>query len=140
MALVVPNDGEVSLLQKMLNQNQTNTLLLKLFSNNYTPSYASTLSELVEVTTTGYTNATVTNSNWTVSTPSATDYAQAGYPELSFTFSASSAQSLVYGYYVTDTNAPSNLLWLERFTNAPFTVPAAGGNIGIILTINLENV
>ena len=138
MALVVPNEGEVSLLQKMLNQNQTNTLLLKLFANNYTPSYASTLGDLVEVTTTGYTNNTVTNSNWTVSTPTATDYAQAGYPELSFTFSASSAQSLVYGYYVTDTLG--NLLWLERFTNAPFTVPAAGGNIGIILTINLENV
>jgi hypothetical protein len=138
MALVVPNEGEVSLLQKMLNQNQTSTLLLKLFSNNLTPSYNTTLSDIIEVTTTGYVPATVTNSNWTVSTPSATTYAQAGYAEQAFTFSAAAFQTYVYGYYVTDTLG--NLLWLERFTNAPFTVPTAGGNVGIILTINLENV
>jgi hypothetical protein len=138
MALVVPNVGEASLLQKMLNQNQTANLVLGLYINDLTPNAFTTFSGIVPCTTTGYVAATIPNSAWVVGTPVGANYSEAGYPEQPFTFSATSAPTLVYGYYVTDTN--DNLLWLERFTNAPFTVPPAGGNIGIILTINLENV
>lgn len=138
MALVVPNTGEVALLQKMLNQNQTANLLLRLYQNNLTPNAFTQYTDIVECTTTGYGAITITNSNWSVATPVGSTYAEAGYGEQDFTFSAGPTQTLVYGYYVTDTN--NTLMWLERFTNSPFTVPPAGGTIGIILTINMENV
>jgi len=147
MALVVPNIGETALLKKMFNQEQTTSLLLKLYSNDATPNAFSTLSSFNECGTNGgtpdgtfpgYTNATVTNSNWVVATPVGATYAEAGYGEQTFTFNAYTSAQTVFGYYVTDTS--SNLLWAERFTNAPFTLPPAGGNIAVTLTINLENV
>jgi len=138
MALVVPNEAEVTLLEKMLNQNQTANLLLRLYNNNLTPNALTSYTDITECTTTGYAAITITNSNWAVATPVGANYAEAGYAEQNFTFSAGGSATLVYGYYVTDTS--NNLMWLERFTNAPFTVPPAGGTIGIILTINMENV
>jgi hypothetical protein len=138
MALVVPNIGEIALLQKMLNQNQTANLLLGLYQNNLTPSATTTIGDISPCTTTGYSQITITNASWLVATPVGADYAEAGYSEQTFTLSNGTAASLLYGYYVTDTS--SNLLWLERFTNAPFTIPPAGGTVAITLTINLENV
>jgi hypothetical protein len=139
MALVVPNVGEVSLLQKMLNQNQTANLLLGLYQSNTTPTAFTTLGDLTPPATTyGYSMITVTNASWLIATPVGADYAEAGYSEQTFTFTSNSTATLLYGYYVTDSN--NNLLWLERFTNAPFTIPPAGGTVAITLTINLENV
>jgi hypothetical protein len=149
MALVVPNIGETALLKKMFNQEQTTTLLLKLYYNDATPNAFSTLSSFSECgfsgdpptpngSFPGYTNATITNSNWVVATPVGATYAEAGYGEQTFTFNAYTSAQTVFGYYVTDTL--NNLLWAERFTNAPFTLPPAGGTIAVTLTINLENV
>jgi hypothetical protein len=138
MALVVPNAGEVQLLKKMLNQNQTAEMLLNLYQSNTTPNAFTTLGDLTPCNGVGYAAATVTNANWLIATPVGTTYAEAGYSEQTFTFGVNPSPQDVYGYYVTDTLG--NLLWLERFTNAPFVVPAAGGTISVTLTINLENV
>ena len=138
MALVVPNVGEVQLLQKMLNQNQTATMLLGLYQNNLTPNSLTTNSDIIPVSAVGYAQSTITNANWSVATPIGSTYAEAGYAEQTFTFGVNPTAIDVYGYYVTDSS--NRLLWLERFTNAPFVVPMAGGTISVTLTINLENV
>jgi hypothetical protein len=132
MALVVPNVGEVKLLSYMLNVIAPPNTVLRLFSNNYTPDANATTASVTEVAASGYAAVTLTSATWTVATSSGV--ATASYPEITFTFSTSAT---VYGYYVTDTS--SNLLWLERFTAAPFQLPASGGQILITSTISLNS-
>jgi hypothetical protein len=138
MPLVVPNASEVILLERMLNKQNTNTLVLKLFSSNTIPVPGTLLSDLTEVSQTGYAAVTLTNSSWAIAASPLTGAAVATYAEQTFTFSSAASGVDVYGYYVTDTSGP-NLLWVERFSTAPFSVPPAGGQIAMTATINLEN-
>lgn len=139
MALVVPNASEVTLLEKMLNVNQTSTMLLKLYSSNTYPVPGTVLGDLTEANHTGYTNITLTNTNWVVAASPLTGAATATYPEQTFTFSADTSGIDVFGYYITDTSGSPKLLWVERFSTAPFGVPPAGGQIALTATISLEN-
>jgi hypothetical protein len=132
MALVVPNVGEVKLLSYMLNIIAPPNTVLHLYSNNLTPSATSVYADCTEVSASGYAAVTLTSATWTVATSAGV--ATASYPEITFTFSTSAT---VYGYYVTDTS--TNLLWLERFTAAPFQLPSSGGQILITSTISLNS-
>lgn len=139
MALVVPNASEVILLERMLNKQNTDTMVLKLFTSNTIPVPGTILTNLTECSQTGYTAVTMTNSSWAVAASPLTGAAVATYAEQTFTFSSAASGVDIYGYYVTDTSGTPNLLWVERFTTAPFSVPPAGGQIAITPTINLEN-
>jgi hypothetical protein len=139
MALVVPNASEVILLARMLNVSNTNTMVLKLFSSNTVPVPGTLISNLTECSQTGYTPVTLTNTSWAVAASPLTGAAVATYAEQTFTFSSAAGGVDIYGYYVTDTAGTPNLLWVERFSSAPFSVPPAGGQIAITPTINLEN-
>jgi hypothetical protein len=59
----------------------------------------------------------------------------ATYSEQTFTFTAAVT---AYGYYITTTEVTPNLLWVERFSDGPYTLPAGGGDIAITprLTLN----
>ena len=109
---------------------------MKLFSSNTIPVPTTGLSDLTEVSQTGYAAITLTNTNWLVAASPLTGAAVASYAEQTFTFSSAAGGVDIYGYYVTDS---SGLLWLERFSAAPFSVPPAGGQLMITATINLEN-
>lgn len=137
MSLVVPNGSEVLLLQRLLNVNQSSTVLLKLFKNSLTPSPTTTIGDITEVTHTGYTEITLTDANWVIATD-AGGSATASYAEQTFTFSSAPVGVDVYGYYITDPS--NNLMWVERFSSAPFAIPTAGGQIAITSTISLENI
>jgi len=127
MAAVVPNTGEKELLNRAIKQIEGSKL--KLYANDYTATNGSSVGNVTECAVSGYAAITLAAGTWTVSTSAAittANYAQQ-------TFSLTTAGS-AYGYYVTN-SAGTILLWAERFTGAPYVLPAGGGSI--LVTVNL---
>ena len=93
MALVVPNTGDVLMLKYIVNQlKQDGTVgdpsgqrVLKLYNNNYSPVKATSITDLTEVTATGYSGITLSGANWTVATSTAGTNS-AVYSEQTFNF------------------------------------------------------
>jgi len=133
MALVVPNvAGEILLLQYIVGMVNADNPVLHLFSNDVTPSNSSVVGDLTEVSgSTGYAAITLTSHNWT--TVQSLGVTTAVYSEQTFAFST---DAVSYGYYVT--NETGQLLWLERFSGAPFDIPDGGGTISITAQITLS--
>ena len=132
MALTAPTTGEVKLLHYITNMVSPTNLVLHLYSNDPTIAAALTTSTITEVGAgIGYAPITLVGTAWTTTTPGG--LGTAVYSEVTFTFTT--AQS-VYGYYVTSTSS-SQLLWIERFSGAPFTLPSGGGTIAISPLVSL---
>ena len=133
MPLIVPNAGEVRLLQYIVNKTSPTNLVLHLYSNDLDLSDESfDETDFTEVTTSGYAAVTLTGSNWTATTNSGISSALYN-TSITFNFSAGAD---VYGYYVTDTS--NRILWAEEFPGAPFTLPSTGGEISIRPQIQLN--
>lgn len=134
MALVVPNNSEVTMLQRLLGYTTANNQVLRLYTNDLTPTESTNYTDITQSSASGYAAITLTTASWTVSTSAGTTTGV--YAEQTFTFSATET---LYGYYVTDSTSPTpNLLWVERFTGAPFILPSTGGQVAITPTVNLE--
>jgi len=141
MALVVPNTADVLMLKFIVNQlkqdgssgDPSGERLLKLFTNNIVPSKTTVLGDVTEATQSGYTATTLSGANWTVSTSTAGTNS-AVYTEKVFTFTTAAT---VYGYYVTNLGG-GELLWVERFSTAPFSLPSGGGEIGVTARLTLD--
>lgn len=131
MALNVNSIGEQLMLKYMLNHTTATNAVLRLYTNNLTPSDADTLSSFSESTAAGYAAKTLTGSAFTIGTTS--DTTTAVYSAQTFTYSTSET---IYGYYLT--NAAGTTAWLaERFTGAPFSIPSGGGSCSVQLNIEL---
>ena len=142
MSLLVPDVGEILMLQYLVNMLSTDGTagpsngerLLRLFTNNLTPSDTTTLSTVTEaVGSTGYAPITLVGASWT--TTQVAGVTTAVYSEQTFTFTTAVT---VYGYYVTTIYGSPALLWLERFSGAPFILPSGGGQIAISPRISLD--
>lgn len=133
MALVVPDQkGEILLLQYIVGMVNADNPILHLFANDVTPSDSSVIGDLTEVSgSVGYAVKTLLSANWT--TTQTAGVTTAVYSEQTFTFTTNATS---YGYYVT--NASNNLLWLERFSGAPFETPDGGGSISITPRLGLS--
>jgi hypothetical protein len=117
MPLIVPDIGEVSMLQMIL----TPALTIKLYSNNVAPSALSVAGDFTEVVGGGYVNKPLTFANWTF-VSNAPSYAQ--YLVQSWLFTGvTAATGIIYGYFITR-NSDGVLLWAERF--AASVTPSAG--------------
>lgn len=138
MSLVLPYVGETAFLEILVNKYATDgsagpsngNRLLRLFTNNLTPTDSTVIGNITECTAAGYSAITLTGSSWTVATVSGVS--TASYPEQTFTMTATAT---VYGYYVTTLGGA--LLWIERFSGAPFNLPSGGGQISITPKANL---
>ena len=142
MSLLVPDIGEILMLQYLVNMISTDGTaapakgerLLRLFTNNLTPAENTTLSTVTEALgASGYLPVTLVGSSWTTTQTAGTTTAV--YSEQTFTFTTAVT---VYGYYVTTIYGSPALLWLERFSGAPFILPAGGGQIAISPRISLD--
>lgn len=126
------NKGEILLLQYIVGMVNADNPVLHLFSNDVTPSDSTVLGDLTQVSTsTGYAAKTLLSNNWT--TTQSGGVTTAVYSEQTFTFTT---DATAYGYYVTDES--NNLLWLERFSGAPFDLPDGGGTISITTKLTLS--
>jgi hypothetical protein len=133
MALVCPDQkGEILLLQYIVGMVNADNPVLHLYANDVTPSDSSVIGDLTEVAgATGYGAITLLSANWT--TTQAGGITTAVFSEQTFTFTTDATS---YGYYVTDET--TQLLWLERFSGAPFDIPDGGGTISITTKLTLS--
>lgn len=135
MSLVVPDISEILMLQYIVAIVAAGDPVLHLYTNDLTPS-ESTPGEgssggPTEATEAGYAAITLTSSAWT--TTQASGVTTAVHDGVTFSFTTGSSP---FGYYVTDTS--NALLWIERFSGAPFTLPTSGGDIAITPKITLD--
>ena len=135
MSLVVPNVGDVLMLQYIVNAigqdgnaaPSGGQRLLRLFTNNLTPGKNNVIGDITEATSpTGYAPITLTGGNWTVASSGGVN--SAVYSQQTFPFTTGVT---IYGYYVTTTEVTPKLLWAERFSVAPYTLPSDGGEIAV---------
>lgn len=133
MALVCPDQmGEILLLQYIVGMVDADNPVLHLYANDITPSDSTLIDDLEQVdNSTGYAPITLMSSNWT--TVQSGGVTAAVYSEQTFTFTT---DATAYGYYITDES--NNLLWLERFSGAPFSIPDGGGTISVTTKLTLS--
>jgi len=129
MALLVPDAGEVKMLQLALAGNTT----LKLFISNTTPAEGDTAASYTEMSTLGYAAKTLTGGSWSVS--SAAGVTTASYAEQTYTFTGGTPVT-VYGYFIIEATG-GVILWAERFT-ASQVIQNTGDQIKITPKITLE--
>jgi hypothetical protein len=114
MVLLVPDVGEVELLDKLLKDalSVDENYTLKLFKNDITPAEGDVAGTYTEADFTGYVAKTLTRAGWaaasTLAGVTSTTFAQQSW-------SPTSAQT-VYGYYVIGATS-TVLLWAERFAS-----------------------
>lgn len=132
MALLVPNGGEDIILQYITNKDTPEDLVVRLYSNDVTPAETDTAGTYTEVTGGGYSSITLTPADWTITPGNPT---QGEHVEITFAFT--SGVGNVYGYYVTRLTS-ADLLWAERFTNAPFPINNNGDQIRITPRFTVE--
>jgi len=121
MALLVPDEGEVYLMSYMLNKVASADVKLCLYTNDYTPVEGSVYASFTEAVVAGYARITLAGADWTIATN--TGVTTAEQPQKTFTLTAASTD---YGYFVIN-NAGTKVLWAERFSDAPHTIPSGGG-------------
>jgi hypothetical protein len=126
MALIVPEEGEMRLLDYIVNKTSATDVVLHLYTNSVSLGTKTfNTSSFTEATATGYAAETLTGSNWlaTSSAGVGTSLYNAG-----ITFGFSIGQN-IQGYYVTDLS--NNILWAEEFPGAPFQLPTGGGDVAV---------
>ena len=134
MTLVLPNQGEQITLEAMVGKTAGQNLVLRLFKSNTTPSESTTEASLTEANFTGYSAITLTAASWTYTSG---DPSSIAYAQQTFTSSAGSQSQPVYGYYVTQVTS-GKLVWVERFTDGPYTIVNNGDTIKVTLNFTQE--
>lgn len=141
MPLVVPDAGEVRLLEYIVNKNTPTNLVLHLYTNDVdlsTESFTApgdnppATGSFTEVAAAGYAAVTLSGSNWIVATSSGISSAVYN-PGITFSFTVGVD---VQGYYVTNTS--NKIMWAEEFPGAPFTLPSTGGDIAVRPQVQLN--
>ena len=139
MALLAPNEGEEQMLRYITGNEvfaSGDTLKLKLYDNDITPAEGDSFSTYVESTGTGYGDTTLQGDSWTFAIE-AGDTVHADYAQQTFTYTGGDT---LYGYYITskDDVGDTIVLWAERFTDGPYTIPGGGGTVKVTPRIELE--
>lgn len=139
MPLVVPNAGELELLDKMLKDalSSNEDYILKLFRNDYTPDQTTAAGSLTEANFTNYAAVTLTRSGWN-SAVTVSNKAESSYGSAAQSWTCGTTGNTIYGYWVTGATS-SAVLWAERF--AVSRVLASGDVLNLTpkFTLNSEN-
>lgn len=142
MALVVPDLGELELLDKMLKDalSTDENYIMKLYQNNYTPVAGSgnPSGTFTEANFTNYTNRTLTRANWSAAA-TVSNKAESSYGTSPQSWTCGATGNTIYGYYVQQANAPSYVLWAELFSTARVLANGDILNITPKFTLASEN-
>jgi len=113
MTLVVPDVGEVQLLDDLLKDSGGEDFTLKLYKTDVTPAEDDVAGSYTEADFTGYSAKTLTRANWGAA---ATDGGTTSSSYAQQSWSPTSVQT-IYGYFVV--GAVSTVLqWAEKFAAA----------------------
>ena len=138
MALVVPNLGELLLLNRMLKLTSISaSYILKLYKSNTTPDQNSGSNSFTEADFTNYTASTLTRANWNDSVTNGSSAAEASY-NATLTWTCGASGNTIYGYWVED-SATSTVLWAERFSSSRVLASGDVLNITPKFTLASEN-
>ena len=138
MPLIVPNVGELELLDRLLQGGtyvNDGNYVLKLFKNDYTPTTVSTLGNFTEADFTSYASVTLSQTSWSSATTNGLGKAESSYAQQSWT--CGSVGNTVYGYYV-QSDTSSELLWAERFGSAKVLTNGDILNLIPVITLSTE--
>lgn len=133
MAVVFTNAAEVIALKNFVNNTAPESLVLRLYSNNRTPNKLDVVGDYTEVDGNGYAAVTLDPANFSFSSG---DPSSATYPQVTYLFTGNAGN--VYGYYVTRATT-GDLLFANRFSNAPINIANNGDEIRVTLSITLNN-
>jgi len=130
VAVQISSDGAETILKSLTGIiSSIETLKLKLYSNNVTPTPLTVITDFTELTGAGYAEKTLSASAWSM-----TGNAISTTPQL-FTFTGNAGS--VYGYYLV--GATSNkLIASERFASGPFNIASNGDSITVTATISVS--
>jgi len=130
MALQITTEGKHIVLKYLVgNVATTEGLLLKLFTNNFTPTASSSSIDFTEVGSIGgYTAKTLTTSAWTFLN------GIAACPPQLWTFTGSIGN--IYGYYLVRATT-GDIVAAERFTSGPFNITANGDTLTVNISLNI---
>jgi hypothetical protein len=140
MALVVPNEGELELLKKLLiNATDSENYLVRLYKNDPTLGNGTVLADFTQTTFTSYAEKTmvrgVAGNCW--ATPSTvSDKAQSSGTVQSWTCGATG--DTIVGYYVVGSSS-NKVLWAEKFSTARVLASGDILNLTPQFTLNSAN-
>ena len=113
--LIITTTGQNILLGWALQATATpENLILKLYSNAYTPVAASIATNFTEATFTGYSSKTLSRASWATPSTQLDGSSQTTYATQSWT--VGSGQT-IQGYYVVGATSGS-LIWAQQFDTA----------------------
>lgn len=127
MAYTLTELGEKHFTDIMFGKKVAENLVLRLYTNDYTPLKTSVAGSFTEATGNGYAAITLTPTDWTVSTVAGVTNAVMAQKEFTFT----GALGTLYGYYLTNTAGEPVLA--ERF-NPLGEIVEAGQKCRITIT------
>lgn len=142
MALEITNGGEAIFLANMLKKQAGYDYDVRLFSNNITPSPTSVSGDFVEVDGGGYSLQGLTAATWGITGTNPTTASYGATISFTFTGAPTTNSGYVYGYYVTVRSGANagEMVWGDRFTNAPIIIANNGDEIRITtMTLGLNN-
>lgn len=138
MAFSISREGETQMLNLWLGKAASESLELRLFTNNITPAEADTAATYTEMSGLGYAKKTLVSGSWTVTANSGVTIAGAAkavYPLQTFTLTAG-AGATIYGYYIV--GATSGLLYLSEVFSPIATIPSGGGTVTVTPVIEQD--
>jgi hypothetical protein len=136
MALIIPNAGEADALAYYVAKQPVDQLVLRLYTNDYTPVAGSTTGSFTEAVGGGYAALVLSGSDWTI---------VSGAPSLAFcakqtfTCDGSAGAQVIHGYYLTRENTGA-IAHAERFATVPAAFAIAGDKIEITPKISMASV
>lgn len=132
MSGLITQEGAYDDMQAITGQEQsTNRITCRLYTNNYTPAATSVFADFIEPTDGSYAPVQVPYGSWTLSLQA--DGAKAVANGLVFAFAAG---GVVYGYFLSRTGTSRSQTG-EKFGTS-LTIPSTGGTITINVTIPLK--
>jgi hypothetical protein len=138
MPLVVPDEGEIQLLQKMLKNalSTDETYLLKLYRVDYTPISTTAKGSFTEANFTGYAARTLTRALWSAAITNSSSAGEASYGTSPSSWTCGTTGNTIYGYWVEGTTS-AKVLWAERFSTS--RVLASGDILNITAKFTLQS-
>jgi len=139
MPLVVPNSGELRMLNLMLKEALTSNedQILKLYKTDVTPDQESIPGSFTEADFTGYAARTLSRATWN-SSVTVSNKAESSYGSTPQSWTCGTTGNTVYGYWVEGSTS-GTCLWAEKFTTARVLASGDVLNITPKFTLSSEN-
>ena len=134
--LFLASSGSSALLQVLMTEWIDRPLSIRLFKNDYSPSWLSTLADFVESDFAGYDGQSI-NGWFFQGFAGQIGYIVTDMPNTFQVTSGTTAPQLCFGYYVHDQDG--NLLWGERDPVGPVDMSSEGNEYQIFARFGLAN-